>query len=729
MEDLLHLGFSNAVAAAVLALIAAAATFLLRRRPALVHGLWLLVLLKLFTPPLVRLPVPWVADTPLPGPVAASSPAGSVDVAPEEPPAIAILRLPEENAGAEADTGVRGGVAPLELGELPAAAEERPTAPPRADSAAALGTPVPATGPDWMAVAGMVWAAGSVCWFVIAAGRVLRFRRLLRYAETAPAELRDRVARLARRLGLARYPRVLLMPGRLAPMLWAAGGTPRLLVPAGLLGQVRNDQLDTLILHELAHLRRRDHWVRGLELLAMGLFWWNPVVWWARHELREAEEQCCDAWVVSVLSGSRRAYAEALVETLDFLSPAVPVQPLLSSGIGHVSDLKRRLTMILSGTTPRAMTWRGALTVLGLACALPLFPAWVRAQAPPPDDEKKVIQFRLIQLADEEEAADPDGAKKDAELKALEAQLAQKLAELKVLEQKLNAIKGKAKTSEAGWKIIEKAKTPEGAWKVVAADEKGKMILWSDDKDAAGRKALVGEKRAVVVWADAKAPGQPAFPQPGALYEIVPGEKGSWILRPVTPGRMSARDAVRYRVVETAPRRGVRVEVPGVGEASSREKELEKRLDALMRELEQLRRDMKKPTGPGRPPRGPEEQGKIEVGPPGTELRLIQDDKKADVKDVEARRRVVELHVKADRFKEQLMAAAADHKSAVAEAEHARLTLEKIREVAVPEHPQIKVAAERLEAARARLKQVEKMLIDLKVRADEAAKEAERSGR
>ena len=63
MENLLHLGLSNAVASAVLALVAAAATFLIRRRPALVHGLWLLVLVKLFTPPLIRLPAPWPAET------------------------------------------------------------------------------------------------------------------------------------------------------------------------------------------------------------------------------------------------------------------------------------------------------------------------------------------------------------------------------------------------------------------------------------------------------------------------------------------------------------------------------------------------------------------------------------------------------------------------------------------------------------------------------------------
>ena len=132
-------------------------------------------------------------------------------------------------------------------------------------------------------------------------------------------------------------------------MLWAVGGLPRLLVPAdfSLSGE---EQLDTLLVHELAHLRRRDHWVRVLEFVVMGLYWWHPVVWYARRELREAEEQCCDAWVVSTLPDAGRTYASALLDTLDFLSTAPAAVPPLASGLGQIADLKRRLTMIMRGT-------------------------------------------------------------------------------------------------------------------------------------------------------------------------------------------------------------------------------------------------------------------------------------------------------------------------------------------------------------------------------------------
>jgi beta-lactamase regulating signal transducer with metallopeptidase domain len=617
MDNLLHLGLSNAVTAGVLALLVAASCFFLHRRPALIHGLWLLVLLKLLTPPLVRLPAPWTADGPdvVLAPAAADGPTATDD----DPSAVVVLPLPE-GVDAEAVVVPHDFGAPQPEVEVVAnaAAEER-----RPEIAALVpATPPVPTSWNWIGVAVAVWAAGSLAWFLLAAVRVLRFRRLLRFAVEAPAEVRQRAARLARKLGLARCPEVLLVPGRLSPMLFAAGGAPQLLVPAGLLGQVCDLQLDTLLLHELAHLRRRDHWVRGLEFLAMGLYWWNPVVWWARHELREAEEQCCDAWVVSVLSGSRRAYAEALVEALDFLSQAPPAAPLLASGIGHVSDLKRRLTMILSGTTPRALTWRGVLTVLGVGVLLPLLPAWVRAQPPAADpkpvinkledergviklqDESGVIKLRLqpanekegeqgviklrLETADEKGAANVADPKVRAELRALEAQLAEKRAEIKMLEamlQRLRARETVTKPADAAWHVVP----------VPGAGERVRIIKLADGDVA----------KAKVLWKADTVLGLTGAPQHGMLYELVHGEKGTLILRPVTPQAGQPLPAmpgqpVRVVIEGVDKRPGLVPAPPGYAPvpappAEKRTKDLEKRLDEIMRELEQLRKELKSP--------------------------------------------------------------------------------------------------------------------------------------
>ena len=129
-----------------------------------------------------------------------------------------------------------------------------------------------------------------------------------------------------------------------------------MLLPAALWQRLNEKQRDSLLLHELAHLRRRDHWVRALELVVLGLYWWCPLAWWAQRELREAEEECCDAWVMWLLPQAGRAYATALVETLDFLAQARPALPPAATGVGQFGVMLWRNSRCVK--RPMAGIWR-----------------------------------------------------------------------------------------------------------------------------------------------------------------------------------------------------------------------------------------------------------------------------------------------------------------------------------------------------------------------------------
>jgi BlaR1 peptidase M56 len=336
VETLLRIGLSNAVAALLLALVVVTIACIWRR-PAVLHALWLLVLLKLVTPPLLWLPEPWpVAD---PGPalkVVGEAPVGPAPAVPPVAETKPADPAPDE-PGAAVEPAPAWEPIAIAISDADAAPSPAPMGPPAPNPVAA---PTPAVN-GWAAAVFGVWLAGSLGWYALAVYRLQRFRRLLRHAVPAPESLRQRTQRLAVKLKLRRCPTVWLIPGRVAPMLWAAGGQPRILFPVELLGLVDVEQQNALLVHELAHLRRRDHWVRWLEFAAAGLYWWNPVLWFARRELREAEEQCCDAWVTSTLPGAGKSYATALLETLDFLSDASPATPSLACGVGRVSDLKR----------------------------------------------------------------------------------------------------------------------------------------------------------------------------------------------------------------------------------------------------------------------------------------------------------------------------------------------------------------------------------------------------
>ena len=164
---------------------------------------------------------------------------------------------------------------------------------------------------SWQMTAVVVWLAGVAAWWSAVGLQVYRFRRLIRAARRATEALGTRTSRLAARLGLGQGPSVWLVPAPVPPMIWAVFGLPRLLLPEDLWNRLDERQQDTVLTHELAHLRRRDHWVRRLEAVVLGLYWWNPVAWWARRQVEQAEEQCCDSWVLWTLPGAAEAYSEA----------------------------------------------------------------------------------------------------------------------------------------------------------------------------------------------------------------------------------------------------------------------------------------------------------------------------------------------------------------------------------------------------------------------------------
>jgi hypothetical protein len=261
---------------------------------------------------------------------------------------------------------------------------------------------------------GSLWLGGTVCWFALAAWRIGKFQRLLRYGSPAPVEVQERARLLAQRLRLDWCPEVWIVPGRLSPLLWSLGNRTRLVLPSGLLRHLQPDQQQTLLAHELAHALRQDHWIRWLEFVVTGLYWWHPVVWWARHEIQQAEEQCCDAWVVWALPEAARAYARALLQTVDFLD-AQPNLPPAASGVGHVPLLKRRLAMIVREPHSPRVPWPVSLGALLLGLlVLPAAPQRLEARTttegspvtfvddndgqPPRDQDARDLDRRLRDL-------------------------------------------------------------------------------------------------------------------------------------------------------------------------------------------------------------------------------------------------------------------------------------------------------------------------------------------
>ena len=124
-----------------------------------------------------------------------------------------------------------------------------------------------------------------------------------------------------------------------------------------------------LIARILDHLRRRDHWVRLVELIASVLHWWSPLVWWVRRRLHLVEEQCCDAWAKWAFPDRSRDYAECLLKVAE-LSSHPPLPIMLASPFLHASGLKERIEMVLKNRPRRSVSRWGAICLAVLAAAV-----------------------------------------------------------------------------------------------------------------------------------------------------------------------------------------------------------------------------------------------------------------------------------------------------------------------------------------------------------------------
>jgi beta-lactamase regulating signal transducer with metallopeptidase domain len=233
-----------------------------------------------------------------------------------------------------------------------------------------------------IAIAGLyALYAGGVLILLVRLGRApFVLRRLTRTSRdvTDPAWLRllDEAARQA---DVGRPVRLLQSAGEVMPMTY---GTRRpVLVLSASADAWTDDRRRAVLLHELAHVARRDCFVQKLASLACALYWPHPGVWWAARRLRTERELACDDLVLAA-GAAPREYAGHLLEIARSLG-AVPA-PATALGMARARQLETRLLAVLDLARNRAGLGRGRLALaIGLSIAVLLPVAATRAAVVP----------------------------------------------------------------------------------------------------------------------------------------------------------------------------------------------------------------------------------------------------------------------------------------------------------------------------------------------------------
>jgi beta-lactamase regulating signal transducer with metallopeptidase domain len=145
---------------------------------------------------------------------------------------------------------------------------------------------------------------------------------------------------------------------------------PAIVLPAWALGELTAAELRPILIHELAHLRRRDDWTNLLQKTIRALLFFHPAVWWIDARLSLEREMACDDAVLAA-TGNPRAYAECLIDLLE-KGCARRGWTMAQAAVARARDASVRIARILRigpvATTRVGRAALGAAASLALAC-------------------------------------------------------------------------------------------------------------------------------------------------------------------------------------------------------------------------------------------------------------------------------------------------------------------------------------------------------------------------
>ena len=317
--------------------------------------LWLILLLKLITPPLLQLPLLGSA------PDSAIATEQKLPISTDTPSLVLIKK------------------------HMPRHAQYMPASPksdPVAQSSLNL---IKQNKPDITVICGSwiktatakinflyIWIAGSAVWILINTWQVYHLCRLTANSTQPSKRLQHELSKIAGNLRLKTVPKLLFIDSMISPCVWAWKRSSYILISKKLFARMDRHQQQTILAHEMAHLRQGDHWLRWLELVIIAVYWWFPVAWWIVKQLHKSGEYCCDYYVYDIYPNKIKAYARALVETVECLSNTNKKVAVL--GVRNLSGpmlLKKRIKLIteMKGQTKMKMNWTTKIVAVLIAAS------------------------------------------------------------------------------------------------------------------------------------------------------------------------------------------------------------------------------------------------------------------------------------------------------------------------------------------------------------------------
>jgi len=189
----------------------------------------------------------------------------------------------------------------------------------------------------------VIWFSGMLFFFLRGIGRVIYLHRLTRLnTQTLNSQWKNTVARLIQALKIRRKIIVRVSPHIRSPFV-AGFLKPIILLPISAFSQLSPDQLEAILAHELAHIRRWDDAINWLQAAIEVVLFYHPALWWISQVIRDEREKCCDDLAVAIC-GSALVYTKALTQLESLPNTTSSFALALSrSGNGLLNRVERLL--------------------------------------------------------------------------------------------------------------------------------------------------------------------------------------------------------------------------------------------------------------------------------------------------------------------------------------------------------------------------------------------------
>jgi len=296
----------------MLALVIGAVSLSLKNRSAHIrYLLWVVILGKCLLPSLVTIPLAILPQGQIGEPVAASAVAAEeVSFEAEDAAATVVLDLGTADMAAEPSIIQRLGDVSLR---------------------------------QWLAVG---WIVGGGLFFLIALIKAFRVNMWLTgQRKPVSGELQIRIEEFVAGLGIKKFPKVWLIEGVGQPFVW---GLVRgaIYLPGNFAQKDSRENSRGVLGHELSHILRFDAAVNLLQIIAQGIFWFHPFVWWANKKIRAEREKCCDEMAIARLDAKAKEYSSAIVDVLVAEYESIRAIPSLAIA-GPVKNIEDRIKAIM----------------------------------------------------------------------------------------------------------------------------------------------------------------------------------------------------------------------------------------------------------------------------------------------------------------------------------------------------------------------------------------------